>query len=64
MEEKLDSYKLSPQFIGCVMMALQKCLQEQSDITKIFESWDVAVLDDELVVTNFIGVRATPLPVT
>jgi len=44
---------LSNQAVGALMMALQKCLMEQSDITIILNDFNFQVNDDEqLVVTN------------
>ena len=45
--------KLSNQALGSVMMALQKSLMEQSDITAVLKEFDL-VLDEneELVITN------------
>jgi len=45
--------KLSNQALGSVMMALQKSLMEQSDITEVLKEFDL-VLDEneELVITN------------
>lgn len=45
--------KMSDQFIGCVMMALQKALLEEIDITQLFR--DLEIENDEnlgLVVKN------------
>jgi len=47
--------KLSNQAMGALMLALQKCLMEQSDITEILKEFDFAVTgdqQDELVVLN------------
>ena len=45
--------KLSNQALGSVMMALQKSLMEQSDITETLRGFDLVVNDnEELVVTN------------
>ena len=45
--------KLSNQAMGAIMMALQKSLMEQSDITETLRGFDL-VLDEnqELVITN------------
>jgi len=45
--------KLSNQALGSVMMALQRSLMEQSDITAVLKEFDL-VLDEneELVITN------------
>jgi len=45
--------KLSDQALGAVMMALQKSLMEQSDITTTLKAFEFVVSDQsELVVSN------------
>lgn len=45
--------KLSNQASGALLMALQKCLMEQSDITGILQDMDFQVDDvGELIVSN------------
>ena len=44
--------KLSSQAVGALLMTLQKCLAEQTDITDLLSNWDLKVENDELVVTN------------
>lgn len=47
--------KLSPQAMGALMLALQKCLMEQSDITEILKEFDFVTggeSQDELFVLN------------
>tara|TARA_A100001391_G_scaffold149298_1_gene106808 strand:+ start:315 stop:491 length:177 start_codon:yes stop_codon:yes gene_type:complete len=46
--------KLSNQALGSIMMALQKSLMEQSDVTETLKSFELVVDDnsEELVVTN------------
>jgi|TARA_R100000455_G_C6131396_1_gene28439 hypothetical protein len=47
------NHKLSSQAIGAIMMALQKSLIEQSDITPVLQGFNVQVDDSgELVVMN------------
>ena len=47
------NHKLSSQAIGAIMMALQKSLTEQSDITPVLQGFEVQVDDSgELVVMN------------
>jgi len=47
------NHKLSNQAIGAIMMALQKSLIEQSDITPVLAGFDVQIDDSgELVVMN------------
>jgi len=44
--------KFSDQAIGSLLMTLQKCLAEQTDITELLADWNLEVQDDKLVVTN------------
>ena len=45
-------HKLSNQAVGALMMALQKCLLEQSDITEILSDFDFIITEEGLVVEN------------
>ena len=50
---KENKMKLSDQAMGALMMVLQKCLMEQSDIVPMLKELDfVATGNDELSVTN------------
>jgi len=51
-------YKLSPQAIGALLMTLQKCLSEQTDITELLKEWTLSERDNQLFVTNAPGVKA------
>lgn len=51
MEEK-KVLKLSDQSIGCIMIALQKALIEQCDITETFRGFELQEEDIGLVVLN------------
>ena len=53
-------YKLSNQAIGALMMALQKGLMEQIDITDILKEFDLANTADGLVVENPPLIRVEP----
>jgi hypothetical protein len=44
--------KFSNQAVGALLMTLQKCLAEQSDITEMLSDWNLEVRDGEVVVTN------------
>jgi hypothetical protein len=44
--------KFSNQAVGCLLMTLQKCLAEQTDITEMIKDWDLGVQDGEVVVNN------------
>ena len=47
------NHKLSSQAIGAIMMALQKSLIEQSDITPVLRGFEIQIDDSgELVVVN------------
>jgi hypothetical protein len=50
--EETKKFKLSDQFLGCVMMALQKGLIEQVDITDLLRGFEVVEEDYGLVVLN------------
>ena len=51
--------KLSNQAMGTLMMTLQKCLMEQSDITGLLKQLDFDVEENELVVLNPPMVKVT-----
>ena len=44
--------KLSKQAIGALLMTLQKCLAEETDITDLLADWDLEVKEEEVFVTN------------
>jgi len=44
--------KLSNQAMGTLMMTLQKCLMDQSDITEMLQQLEFDVQSEELVVLN------------
>ena len=47
------NHKLSSQAIGAIMMALQKSLIEQTDITPVLKGFEIQVDDSgELVIMN------------
>ncbi len=49
----MKDHKLSNQAVGAIMMALQKSLLEQSDITPVLRGFKVQVDDTgELVIVN------------
>ena len=51
--------KLSSQAVGALLMTLQKCLAEQTDITELLSDWELSVQDDLVYVTNTPTVSAT-----
>ena len=60
---KMKDHKLSNQAVGAIMMALQKCLMEQTDIVPVLKSFNVQVDDaGELVVMNPPTVQAESKP--
>ena len=54
--------KLSDQAMGALMMALQKCLMEQSDITVTLKSFDFQVDDNERLVVENPPILEAPTP--
>jgi hypothetical protein len=44
--------KLSDQAVGALLMTLQKCLSEETDITELLAEWNLDVKDGEIVVVN------------
>lgn len=44
--------KFSDQAVGALLMTLQKCLAEQTDITELLSEWNMEVQNNEIVVTN------------
>ena len=44
--------KLSNQAVGALLMTLQKCLLEETDIVPLLESWELKVENVEVVVIN------------
>ena len=51
----MTTFKLSDQALGAIMMALQKSLMEQSDITPVLKSFELTPTDgkeEELLITN------------
>ena len=44
--------KVSKQAIGSLLMTLQKCLAEETDITELLADWDLEIKEDEVWVTN------------
>jgi len=53
--------RLSDQAVGALLMTLQKCLAEQTDITDLLSEWDLGVKGDEIIVLNppSVSVNAT-----
>ena len=44
--------KFSDQAIGALLVTLQKCLSEQSDITELLTDWNMEVKEDQIFVLN------------
>tara|TARA_R100001015_G_C4412881_1_gene16484 strand:- start:33 stop:221 length:189 start_codon:yes stop_codon:yes gene_type:complete len=44
--------KLSNQAIGALLVTLQKCLSEETDITELLSDWNLSIVDDEIHVDN------------
>jgi len=52
-EQGRNTIKLSDQAIGALLMTLQKCLAEETDITELLADWDLEVNESgNVVVTN------------
>ena len=43
--------KLSNQAVGALLMTLQKCLSEETDITELLKDWNLEIKDDEVLKT-------------
>ena len=46
------TYKLSEQACGALLMTLQKCLAEETDIVELLKEWDIELKDNEVYVQN------------
>jgi hypothetical protein len=46
------TYKLSEQACGALLMTLQKCLAEETDIVELLKEWDIEVKDNQIYVQN------------
>lgn len=44
--------KMSNQMIGAIMMALQNCLANQTDILPVFKEWNIFMKEGEIFVDN------------
>ena len=55
----MQTYKLSAQALGAVMMALQESLLNQLDIVPILQGFELVEGDEGLVVKNPPSVRIT-----
>tara|TARA_R110000737_G_scaffold94819_2_gene128741 strand:+ start:75 stop:293 length:219 start_codon:yes stop_codon:yes gene_type:complete len=47
-----DKKTLSDEALGAVMMCLQKCLLDQTDIVPMLKNLDFTTIDDQLYVLN------------
>jgi len=54
--------KLSNQAVGAIMMALQKGIMEQTDITQLLQDFDIVETKEGLIVENppVVDVPETP----
>ncbi len=59
MEDNTQTFKLSNQALGSVMMALQESLLNEMDIVPILKGFDLVHSEDGLVVTNPPTVRVS-----
>ena len=51
-KEKKMTLKLSNQAVGALLMTLQKCLSEETDITELLKDWQLEETNGELTVLN------------
>ena len=59
----MKNHKLSNQAVGAIMMALQKCLMDQTDIVPVLRGFEVQIDDSgELVVINPPTVKVEQKP--
>tara|TARA_B100000427_G_scaffold299911_1_gene281937 strand:- start:445 stop:669 length:225 start_codon:yes stop_codon:yes gene_type:complete len=59
VEDNTQTFKLSNQALGSVMMALQESLLNEMDIVPILKGFDLVHSEDGLVVTNPPTVRVS-----
>ena len=59
MEDSTQTFKLSNQALGSVMMALQESLLNEMDIVPILKGFELISTGDGLVVTNPPTVRVS-----
>ena len=59
MSDNTETYKLSNQALGAVMMALQESLLNQIDIVPILKGFELISTDEGLTVTNPPTVRVS-----
>jgi hypothetical protein len=59
-EKKVETFALSNQAMGALMMALQKSLMELSDITLELRNWQFQNTSDGLIVLNPPIVKTPP----
>jgi hypothetical protein len=52
MSSKNEGLKLSQQAIGALLMTLQKCLAEETDITELLSDWALEIREEEVWVSN------------
>lgn len=52
IEIKKNSFRLSAQAVGALMMALQASLMNQSDILPVLEAWELQDTPHGLIVLN------------
>jgi len=59
MDNNTETYKLSNQALGAVMMALQESLLNQIDIVPILKGFELVATEEGLTVTNPPTVRVS-----
>tara|TARA_R100000005_G_C4975015_1_gene186717 strand:+ start:560 stop:751 length:192 start_codon:yes stop_codon:yes gene_type:complete len=54
------SLKLSDQAVASLLVTLQKCLAEQTDITELLNAWNLSENNGEIFVDNPPAVKMNP----
>ena len=52
--------KLSNQAVGALLVTLQKCISEETDITELLRDWELELRGEDLYVTNVKEVSSAP----
>ena len=52
--------KLSDQAVGALLVTLQKCISEETDITELLRDWELELRGEDLYVTNVKEVSSAP----
>jgi len=52
--------KLSDQAVGALLVTLQRCISEETDITELLRDWELELRGEDLYVTNVKEVSSAP----